>query len=74
MAETPEQISARFPIAATSPRPSDGAIRASVDLRNSTDELGQLINDSVPDGRYKALALTALEETLMWANKGVHNS
>lgn len=27
--------------------------------------------DLVPDGRHKALALTALEEALMWANKAV---
>ncbi|MBC5825636.1 MAG: hypothetical protein GIX02_12605 [Candidatus Eremiobacteraeota bacterium] len=29
----------------------------------------------VPAGRYRALALTALEESAMWANKGViHDS
>lgn len=26
---------------------------------------------TLPDGRYKALALTSLEEALMWANKAV---
>jgi hypothetical protein len=27
--------------------------------------------ETLPSGRYKALAITALEESAMWANKGV---
>lgn len=38
---------------------------------NKAGNLEQMINDVVPDGRYKALAKTALEEAVMWANKGI---
>lgn len=31
----------------------------------------ETIVDGVPDGRYKALAMTSLEETVMWAVKGL---
>lgn len=31
----------------------------------------ELLFDEVPDGRYKALAMTALEESVMWSVKGL---
>lgn len=33
-----------------------------------------MIDALVPDGREKSLALTHLEETVMWANAGVARS
>lgn len=59
--------------------------RAAVDLRFTLDtvqtwtrdELSEAacafahrINESVPDGRYKSLAQTAVEEALLWALRG----
>lgn len=32
------------------------------------------INENVPDGREKALAITKLEEAVMWANAGLARS
>lgn len=40
-------------------------------LRYRAKELAHLINEYVPDGREKSLAITKLEETVMWANKGI---
>jgi hypothetical protein len=40
-------------------------------LRDKAKELAYLINDLVPDGREKSLAMTKLEEVVMWANAGV---
>lgn len=40
-------------------------------LRKKTQELGLLINELCPKSRQQSLALTKLEETLMWANKSI---
>ncbi len=40
-------------------------------IRDKAKELAYLINDLVPDGREKSLAMTKLEEVVMWANAGV---
>lgn len=40
-------------------------------LRNLGKDLASLINDVVPDGREKSLAITKIEEAIMWANAGI---
>lgn len=40
-------------------------------LRNAAKELALLILSSVPPSREQSLAITKLEETIMWANKGI---
>ena len=40
-------------------------------VRQAFKTLADAVDDSVPAGRYKALAFTALEEAAMWANKGI---
>lgn len=40
-------------------------------VRQMALELAKVINDSQPDSREKSLAITALEETVMWANAGI---
>lgn len=40
-------------------------------IRSFCHHLAKEINDTVPDGREKALALTKLEEVMMWANAGI---
>lgn len=40
-------------------------------LRNGFDSLEDFINQCVPPGRERSLAITKLEECAMWANKGV---
>lgn len=40
-------------------------------LREGARRYAELICDLVPPGREQSLAITALEETLFWANAGV---
>jgi hypothetical protein len=40
-------------------------------VRASAYGLAMDINDLVPDGREKSLAITKLEEALMWANAAI---
>ena len=40
-------------------------------LREEAKKLAYLIEQYVPEGREKSLALTKLEETIMWANAGI---
>lgn len=34
-------------------------------------ELAQFLNDTVPEGREKSLAITNLEQAMMWANAAI---
>lgn len=40
-------------------------------LRKGAKELAYLIGQLCPDGRCKSLAMTKIEEAIMWANKAV---
>jgi hypothetical protein len=40
-------------------------------LRAEARELAHLINSSTPDSREKSLALTNLEQAVMWANAAI---
>ena len=40
-------------------------------IRNKAKELAVLIDEEVPNSREKALAMTNLEQAVMWANAGV---
>lgn len=49
---------------------SDGLVRIQT-LREKFTELAQLLEAEVHPGREKSIAITKLEETAMWAVKGV---
>ena len=40
-------------------------------IRSKARGLAHYINKNVPDGREKSLAMTKLEECVMWANAGI---
>lgn len=40
-------------------------------IRDSAKELAYLVKELVPVGREQSLALTKLEEVVMWANAGI---
>lgn len=43
-------------------------------VRQHCLELAKFINKKVPEGREKSLAITKLEEVMMWANAGIARS
>jgi nitrogen regulatory protein PII-like uncharacterized protein len=55
-----------------SPKEGQPAIYQSI--RDKAKELAVLVNSVVPEGREKALAITKLEESVMWANAGIARS
>ena len=52
-------------------RPSDTALEAQAEIREKTADLAEYINSAVEPSRELSLALTHLEEALMWAGKGL---
>ena len=62
-----QELEARF-----APKPFGGHILELYErLRDEAAMYAHTVNNSMPDGREKALALTAIEEAAMWANKGL---
>lgn len=51
--------------------PKEGQPEIYTRLRESGKELAYLIEEMVPNSREKSLAMTKLEEAVMWANAGV---
>jgi hypothetical protein len=52
-------------------KPTNEQMLAMNGLRESYAELLSMIEQAVPDGAYRMLAVRALEESGMWANKGI---
>lgn len=42
-----------------------------IHIRNAAKALAKLIADSTPESREQSLAITALEEAVMWANAAI---
>lgn len=40
-------------------------------IRDKAKELALVIDDCVPDSREKSVAMTNLEQVVMWANAGI---
>ena len=40
-------------------------------IRSAARDLAHIINELVPEGREKSLAMTKLQEVVMWANAGI---
>lgn len=51
--------------------PSENKATKHVMIRESGKTLTEIINEHVPDGREKSLAITKIEEAVMWANAGL---
>ncbi len=52
-------------------RPTFEQIELMKGVRFSIKEAIEKVQRMVPEGRYQSLALTALEQAAMWANKGI---
>ena len=68
--ESSEQIEARFGIAQDS-KPTEEQLKFQRDLRAIIGGAATLLNAKVEDSREKSLAITHLEEALMWAGKAI---
>lgn len=51
--------------------PKEGQPEIYMKIREKAKELAYLIDELVPNSREKSLAMTKLEESVMWANAGV---
>lgn len=51
--------------------PKPGQTEIYTEIREKAKELAYLIDEQVPNSREKALAMTNLEQAVMWANAGV---
>ena len=51
--------------------PKPGQPEKYVVIRDTAKGLAMLINDNCPDSREKSLAMTKLEECVMWANASI---
>lgn len=51
--------------------PKEGQPAKYTALRDKAKEFAYLIDELVPDSREKSLAMTKLEEAVMWANAGI---
>ena len=64
----PEDIEHRFAFhAATTEEKRD----AHASVRQACRRLADYINESAPDGREKSLAITHVEEAMLWANAAI---
>lgn len=62
-----EEIDLRF----TYHAPKEGQPEKYVELRDAGHALAMLIDSRVPESREQALAITHLEQCIMWANAGI---
>ncbi|WP_314473865.1 hypothetical protein [uncultured Microbacterium sp.] len=66
----PPELASRFVTAVTSDAPSQDQVAIVRQNAGAIAAAAEQLNQ-LPDSRYKSLALTALEESQMWANKAV---
>lgn len=50
---------------------TNGQAAAMEDLREAAAILEKILLEVAPDSRERSLALTSLEQAIMWANKGI---
>ncbi|MFR9710756.1 hypothetical protein ACL02P_15410 [Paenibacillus sp. MB22_1] len=51
--------------------PQPGQPEIYQEIRDKAKELAYLIDEKAPNSREKSLAMTKLEEAVMWANAGI---
>ena len=67
----PAPIKDRFITASGGTPPTDAQKAAVAKLRDAVVLLAEYVDEYVPDGRNKAIALTSLEDVQMRANRGI---
>lgn len=61
----PDDIAHRFAFHAATP---DEKRNAHTSIRQACRRLADQLNEQIPDGREKSLAITHVEDAMMWAN------
>lgn len=61
----------RFRVAQDGPRPSDAQLANQKHIQEAIEATAARIEGATPPSREQSLALTKLEEALMWAGKAV---
>ena len=51
--------------------PQNGQVELYQKIRDAGHELAKLLNESCPESREKSLAVTHLEDAVMWANAAI---
>jgi len=64
---SPEELTTRFTYHAPKPGQSD----LYVEIRDTAKGLAELVVARTPESREQSLALTAIEEAVMWANAAI---
>ena len=64
---TSDELATRF----TYHAPKEGQPARYEEIRNAGREMAELVEDECPDSREKSLALTKIEEAVMWANAAI---
>jgi hypothetical protein len=67
MPMNPDDLANRF----TYHKPQPGQPEIYQEIRKAGHDLARLIDGHVPDSREKSLAITNLEQAVMWANAGI---
>lgn len=70
---SPTPLEVRFGTAAGGTPPTDEQKHSVAQLKDAIINVASHIEALVPDGRNKSLALTALEDVQMRANRGIFN-
>lgn len=65
--KTAEQIENNFKYHS----PKEGQTERYTEIRDAAKVFAELINDECPDSREKSLAITHLEESVMWSNAAI---
>ena len=52
-------------------KPKEDDVMKYVTIRQQAKQFADIINGIVPEGREKSLAISKLEEVVMWANAGI---
>lgn len=66
-----EEVNERIENDFTYHTPKEGQPQKYEDIRNKAKELAYLIDCHVPESKELSLAITKLEEAVMWANAGI---
>lgn len=71
MSLSPEEINNRFGWHRATIEGENATKPVHDDLRHLFKEFASKLNDILPEGRYKSLTMTELENTSMWSHKSV---